>query len=103
MIIKKKRSPVIVILKSVTTPTIVTTVTILMNQNSTNKFWDRSSKDNFSKKSTYLIRAKNISQTPPPPPPHTHTHTQAMFLDESESLRKTFEKGYPGNISVKLF
>ena len=55
-----QRSSVKVTSKSVATHKIITIAMILMNLNSANKFWDRSPKDNFLKKSTCLIMAKSI-------------------------------------------
>ena len=60
-----KRPPVIVISKSVPTPTIIITMPF-MNQNSANKIWARSPKDYFLKKTTCLTVAKNISRIKAP-------------------------------------
>ena len=48
--------------KSVTTPAIITTAMMLVNQNYANKFWDRSHTENFSKKTTWVIVAKSVSR-----------------------------------------
>ena len=86
-----KMSPVKVISKSVTTFTINTTTIILMNQNSANKSWDRSPKDNFLKKSTCLIVAKNSSQTRAP---HADADNWLLFLTD-KSFANIVIKGSP--------
>ena len=93
-----KRSPVKVISKTVTIPTIIPTAMILMNQISENKFWDRSPKDNFLKKNTCLIVSKNKTNK------STTCRCQKLaFVFQHKNYANKFEKGHPRNISVKLF
>ena len=83
------------------TPTVISTGMILINQKSANKFWARSPKDNFLKKSTCLIVAETSVK-----------HEHAMLVptigccfstDKYFANLTIFEKGYRRNISVKLF
>ena len=74
-----KKSPVNVISKSVTTPAIIITAMNLMNQNFANRLWDRSPKDNFLKKNTHLIEAKNIIRTRVP---HADANDSLLFFGE---------------------
>ena len=83
--------------KSVTTPTIIITAMILMNQNSANKFWDRSPKNNFLYKNTCLILAKVKQEH------HIQVPTIGHCFSADTNFANNFEKGKPRKISVKIF